>query len=63
MTMTQKRKIVGIRFVKKYFRVSIPTLKKWEKEGRLVAFARNAIGDRVYRWSDVEKFIENCPKG
>jgi DNA-binding transcriptional MerR regulator len=63
MTMTQKRKIVSIRFVKKYFRVSIPTLKKWEKEGRLVAFARNARGDRVYRWSDVEKFIENCPKG
>ena len=62
-SMAKKERTIDNRALAKYFRVSKFTLRKWQKEGRLVAFARNARGDRVYRWSDVEKFIESCPKG
>lgn len=42
--------------------VSIATLRRWDESGRFPAIRRSAGGDRYYRKSDVEIFLNDLPK-
>lgn len=39
--------------------VSTQTLRRWDKDGKLIAVKINDRGDRRYRLSDIEKIIDN----
>ena len=43
----------------KLLRVSIPTLRNWDKRGTFVAYRNPANNYRVYRISQIEKFIDD----
>jgi excisionase family DNA binding protein len=38
--------------------VSPTTLRKWDKEGKLVAIRISERGDRRYKKEDIEKFLD-----
>ena len=42
--------------VAKYFRVSVQTIKRWDKSGKLISMRINDRGDRRYKREDIEKF-------
>ncbi|HEY4515053.1 MAG TPA: MerR family DNA-binding transcriptional regulator [Candidatus Paceibacterota bacterium] len=50
--------LVTIRSAGEILRVSVETLRNWDKSGRLKA-SRNKNGYRVYNISELEKFAES----
>ncbi|MBI4837278.1 MAG: MerR family DNA-binding transcriptional regulator [Candidatus Portnoybacteria bacterium] len=42
--------------------VAIPTLRNWDKAGKLVSYRNPINGYRVYKLSQIEEFFENMRK-
>lgn len=63
---TSEEEYLSLQDVAELLRVSIPTLRNWDKDGTLVAYRNPANNYRIYKLSQVEKFIdemENSRKG
>ena len=58
MSITDLPDILTAREVQGYLRISNVTLRKWEKKSILIPIDINSRGDRSYRKSDIQKFIE-----
>lgn len=56
--ITNKEEYLSLQEVAELLRVSIPTLRNWDKEGTLVAYRNPANNYRIYKLSQVEKFID-----
>lgn len=56
--MTSTTKLLRIRETAEMLGVNPQTLRRWDKEGRLIAVRVNKRGDRRYRKEDLKKFIK-----
>jgi len=51
--------LLTLREVAKLFRVSVLTVKRWEKRGTLIPIRINARGDRRYVQGDIRKLFNS----
>jgi excisionase family DNA binding protein len=54
--------VLTIREVAKLFNISLMTLRRWDKEGKLKAFRPSLMNKRRYKKSDIIKFLNSYPK-
>jgi len=55
-------KLIDINEAAKLIKVNPETLRRWDREGKLVAIKVNDRGDRRYRENDILEFIKGNPK-
>jgi len=55
-------KLIDINEAAKLIKVNPETLRRWDREGKLVAIKVNDRGDRRYREKDILEFIKGNPK-
>lgn len=56
--MDESIKLIGIKEAAELLSVSTATLRRWDKEGKLVAIKINDRGDRRYGKKDIKKFLK-----
>lgn len=56
--MSKTIKLLGIRQAAEMLGVNPETLRRWDREGKLLAIKVSKRGDRRYNQKDIEKFIE-----
>ena len=54
--------VLTIREVANLFNVSLMTLRRWDKQGKLRAFRPTKTSKRRYKKSDIIKFLNSSPK-
>ena len=60
--MADSLKLLRIKEAAELLGVNPATLRKWDKEGKLLAVKISKRGDRRYRKEDIEKFINQNNK-
>jgi len=54
--------VLTIREAAKLFNVSLMTLRRWDKQGKLKAFRPTLMSKRRYKKSDIVKFLNSYPR-
>jgi len=57
-----KNELLSLQEAADLLRVSIPTLRNWDNSGTLVAYRNPVNNYRVYKVSQIEKFISDVEK-
>ncbi len=57
--MVKKTKLLKIREVAEMLGVNPETLRRWDREGRLIAIRMGKRGDRRYKREDISRVLEN----
>jgi DNA (cytosine-5)-methyltransferase 1 len=60
--MSKTIKLLGIREAAAMLGVNPETLRRWDKEGKLVAIKISKRGDRRYKKEDLEDFLNKISK-
>lgn len=60
--MSKTIKLLGIREAAEMLGVNPETLRRWDKEGKLIAIKISKRGDRRYKTEDLEKFLNKISK-
>lgn len=58
--MNNTTELIDITEVVKILKVSMQTLRRWDKEGKLKSIRLSKRGNRKYSRESIEKFIENA---
>lgn len=58
MATGNKQKLLRIREAAEILGVNPETLRRWDKEGKLLAIKVSIRGDRRYKPEDIDRFIE-----